>query len=404
MPGLVGWLSSAEVQVLCALFAAGGLIFYFAFVKKKIRVFPNGRILKSWRDETTNEEKSDSGFFRTPVPPPYPGWSLQSAKPLPYRAFRYGPKYNVTMGIRSLHPHEWIELDNQFPKFHADKAARIQERGDKCVSTHPDAFDGAVELLEELANYLPARYPTMFRRTPVGIDNLWSGESFNIVERPLLEDPMAICARLVQDDLALMIEQPDGQYRLLAGAILLAGFWRLSDKFGMTLSNIHTSGDVPHFEEKLERGMLKFFQRLKPETFYARNNYFIQVDDSLPWSHSIGSEDNPLASWSTAEKDKAVSHHWLRSERQSLRRLPRSGAICFTIRTYFLPITEAAEEDYVPGRLASAIRSWDDWVSSYKGIEKYGDVLLEYLDKKHEDQVQNGLDLGKEGEVRQYPW
>lgn len=386
-------LSSNEVQVLCALFVLCWLGLFFATIKKKTS-----------RDKTTVQEKAGSTFFRTPVPPPYPGWSLQSTKPLPYRAFRYGPKYNVTMGLRSLDPHEWIELDNQFPKYHADKAARIRERGDKCVSTHPDAFDSAVELLEELANYLPARYPALFKRTPVGIDNLWSGESFNIVERPLREDPMAICARLVQDDLALLIEQPDGEYRLLAGAILLAGFWRLSDKFGMTLSKIHTSGNVPHFEEKLERGMVKFFQRLKPETFYARNNYFIQVDDSLPWSHSIGNEDDPVVSWNTAQKDKAITHHWLRSERQSLRRLPRSRAVCFTIRTYFVPITEVAEEDYVPGRLASAIRSWDDWVSSYKGKEKYGDVLLEYLDKKHQEQVQRGLDLSREGEFRKYPW
>ena len=34
-----------------------------------------------------------------------------------------------------------------------------------------------------------------------------------------------MCARLVQDDLAIMFEKPDGQYYLLAGAILLAGFW-----------------------------------------------------------------------------------------------------------------------------------------------------------------------------------
>ena len=36
---------------------------------------------------------------------------------------------------------------------------------------------------------------------------------------------MTMCARLVQDDLAIMFEKPDGQYYLLAGAILLAGFW-----------------------------------------------------------------------------------------------------------------------------------------------------------------------------------
>lgn len=76
----------------------------------------------------------------------------------------------------------------------------------------------------------------------------------------------------------------------------------------------------------------------------------------------------------------------------------------FTIRTYFHPVTEICKEPYVPGRLASAVRSWDDDVSRYKGKEMYGDVLLEYLDRKHEEQVANGLALSEEDDIRQYPW
>ncbi len=128
---------------------------------------------------------------------------------------------------------------------------------------------------------------------------------------------MQMCARLVQDDLAIMMEKPDGQYYLLAGSILLPGFWRLEDKFGMPLSEIHTSGDVPQFREKLEKGMMNFFRRLRPEEMVARNNYFIQVDDDLAWSWSIGDEDAADVSWSTAEKNRAVEHHWFRSERQT---------------------------------------------------------------------------------------
>lgn len=353
---------------------------------------------------TTPKSRTIGHTFRETPPGPYPNWSIENTKPLPYRAFRYGPKYNITMGLRAIEPQQWIELDNDYAKYHADKAARIAERGEKCVRTHPEAYPAAMELLQELVAYLPVRYPSLFKRTAVGIDNLWSGESFNIVQTPLAEDPMAICARLVQDDLAIMLPRPDGQYYLLAGAVLLAGFWRLSDKYEMSLSEIHTSGHVPQFEEKLETGMMKFFNRIKADQFYCRNNYFIQVDDSLPWSWSIGEEDNPIVSWSTAEKDKAIENHFFRSERQSLRRLPKTGAVCFTIRTYFLPVTAMAQEDYVPGRLASAVRSWGDDVSEYKGREKYGNVLLEYLDAQHEKQMDRGLDPEKEAEVRQYPW
>lgn len=258
--------------------------------------------------------------FKRPEASPYPDWSVTDTKPLPYRPFRYGPKYNVTMGIRTIHWDEWIELDNEYMKYHELKAQRIEERGAKCSRTHPDAFDGACELLEELCDYLPQRYPSLYEKTDVGIDNLVTGESHNIIERPLKEDPMQIAARLTQDDLAIMFERPDGQYYLLAGSILLAGFWRLEDKYMMPLSEIHTSGDVPQFKEKLEKGMLNFFRRMQPDKAVSRNNYFIQVDESLPWSYSIGSEDGEGIGWFTAEKNKAIQHHYFRSERQSLRR------------------------------------------------------------------------------------
>lgn len=340
--------------------------------------------------------------FQRPTPPPYKDWSIETTKPLPYRPFRY--KYFQTMGLRTVPWDEWIELDNHYPKFHAEKARRIAERGPKCCRTAPEAYDAALELLEELRSYLPERYPSLYQRTETGIKNLWSGEDLDTTSRPLPEDPMQTCARLTQDDLAIMIERADGQYYLLAGAILLAGFWRLEDKYGMRMSEIHTSGDVPQFREKLEKGMMNFFRRLKPEELIARNNYFLQVDEDLAWSHSIGSEDSDGISWNTAEKNRAIEHHHFRSERQSLRRLPRSGAIVFTIHTYFHPVTEIAEEDYVPGRLASAIRSWGDDVSRYKGKEKYEEVLLEYLDKKHQEQLARGLNLEEEDEKRTYPF
>ena len=315
------------------------------------------------------------------------------------------------MGLRMMQWDEWIEVDNHYMRFHEDKRRRIEERGSKCCRTQsadPRVFDGAVELLEELSAYLSERYPSMFRKTDVGVDNLDTNESFNVKDLTMngnKEDPMQLSARLVQDDLAIMFEKEDGQYYLLAGAILLAGFWRLEDKWAMPLSEIHTSGDVPQFKQKLEKGMMNFFRRVKPSDPVLRNNYFLQVDDDLAWSASIGSEDNEEVGWFTAEKNKAIQHHYFRSERQSLRRLPRSGGVVFTIRTYFHPITEIADEPYVPGRLASAVRSWGEDVSRYKGKDRYGEVLLEYLDKKHEEQVAGGLDVEREeDEGRGYPW
>jgi len=88
--------------------------------------------------------------FKRPTAPPYTDWDVNTTEPLPYRPFKYGA-YHITMGLRTMPWDDWIELDNQFLKFHAIKSQRIEERGEKCCRTAPEAYDGAVELLEELS-------------------------------------------------------------------------------------------------------------------------------------------------------------------------------------------------------------------------------------------------------------
>jgi Protein of unknown function (DUF3445) len=147
------------------------------------------------------------------------------------------------MGIRSMNWESWIELDNEWISYHQQKLDRIQERGSRLILVHEKAKDAAQESLELLAKYVAKRYPSLFRFTnekEEKIEVIATGEVYPIANS---DDPMKYAALLIQDDLAIMIEGPDGVYYLRAGAIVLPGFWRLEDKFGMPLERIHTSGD-----------------------------------------------------------------------------------------------------------------------------------------------------------------
>jgi Protein of unknown function (DUF3445) len=142
-----------------------------------------------------------------------------------------------------MHWESWIELDNEWKSFHQQKLDRIAERGDRLIMVHEMAKEAAQETLELLSKYLTKRYPSLFRFTnekEEAIEVLATGEVYPILNS---DDPFKYSALLVQDDLAIMMEGPDGLYYLRAGAICLAGFWRLEDKFGMPLERIHTSGD-----------------------------------------------------------------------------------------------------------------------------------------------------------------
>ncbi|BCS17190.1 heme-dependent oxidative N-demethylase family protein [Aspergillus puulaauensis] len=339
--------------------------------------------------------------FTTPIPRPAEAFALDATNPKLYRPFRHGV-YHVTMGIRRLHWDSWIEMDSNFLSYHDLKGSELN----RDLHGHVKYVDNATtkaacfEVYEELAQFLKHRYPTVFKLKDNQLFNTATGEIFRYPASTPTE-ALATAGKLVQDDLILMVENDDGQYHLDAACVCLPGFWRLKEKFRMSLDTLHIEAGVPHYEAKLQKAMNKFFKSMAPETPVTRNNYFIQLDDGLHWSHRMGEQTgDAVASWATANGDNlTINDLHFRSERQTLRRLPRSKVLLFTVRTYFEPVTVIAQEPHVPGRLAESIRSWDETVSRYKGRDKWEHILLPYLDEQHKRQAENGLlDQCEEGE------
>lgn len=405
------------------------------------------------KDGKTNKNREPGGWiaeeFDYPEIDPC-SFPLMDVRPVPYRPFRYG-EYQITMGIRTMPWSEWIELDSTYPHWQRVRKFRVRTRGHDAVRVLPAREDESVkvqggawaakELVYELAEYLPRRYPSSFRVTRFpngvpgpsigGVSLAWghqqpvqiieaveTGDKFDLGVLEGLngvemgEEAMRITAGLIQEDVALMIEGTDGKYYFQGGAICIPGFWRMRDKIGMTLDDIHISGNVPRFKEKLQMSMEKFFRRMPVDKPVIRNNYFMQVckpsshvsdgdvearldveeecasdidPEELGWSESTNGLEDEFSHGhghgALPAPYLAPSTLRLRSERQTLRRLPRTGAIVFGIRTYLFKIEELARERGVADRLASAIRSWPNDVGVYKGRKMYGDILLNYLDE-----------------------
>lgn len=146
--------------------------------------------------------------------------------------------------------------------------------------------------------------------------------------------------------------------------------------------------------EKLEGSLTKFFRRIPVDKPVVRNNYLIQTNvgdglnpldpQELAWAESmLGPEDTfRHGSHGGEEESGTVTMEgiFLRTERQTLRRLKISGGVAFTSRTYMTAVVALAEEEGVAGKLASALRSWPEDVGKYKGKDRLGGVL-EYLDQ-----------------------
>jgi hypothetical protein len=123
----------------------------------------------------------------------------------------------------------------------------------------------------------------------------------------------------------------------------------------------------------------------------VRNNYGVQVvglaggltredPEELGWCHSMhGPEDSLGERPHLGGRAAAIPEKLrLRTERQTLRRLPKTGAVVFTIRVYTVPVQQLALEAGEAARLAAAIRSWPAEVAADKG--GWGTAAAAYLD------------------------
>jgi hypothetical protein len=73
----------------------------------------------------------------------------------------------------------------------------------------------------------------------------------------------------------------------------------------------------------------------------------------------------------------------IRRERQTFRRLPKTGAIVFGVRTRVDRLTHVSAEECEG--LAAEVRTWPTHVWKYKGGHLWGKALLRYCDQVVEE-------------------
>lgn len=175
---------------------------------------------------------------------------------------------------------------------------------------------------------------------------------------PLLER----AALRVEEDLCLL-RFSGGSFVLVAACLCSPSRWVLAEKLGKPLGEIH--GRVPGYAEELVERVDGFLGRLRPGTVVARRNWTI---------HETSERFEPVP---PARLGLAPAEQWLRSERQTLQRLPRSGALLFTIRTDMVQLRDvpAGTRRALARRLAAEPAE----LTAYRGLGEVRDWLAAWL-------------------------
>jgi hypothetical protein len=163
---------------------------------------------------------------------------------------------------------------------------------------------------------------------------------------------------------------------LAAGSIAFPSRWNLKEKFEQPMEIIHAP--VPFYKDQLQESVNNFFNNMSGNAIYARRNWSLYDNPSLRQDIN---EHNKVGIPKLITSKNAGEQLWLRVERQTLRKLNKTGAILFTIRIHLRQLKNIVNEKGVANRLAKVLSALPPKMHEYKRTDLFSDSVKDYLSK-----------------------
>lgn len=294
-----------------------------------------------------------------------------------------GASTPFTIGLKPLDLADWIEIDETYDAQMAEKLRLYKTVGDKVFVAEPDTESAQQEVLDLLSAHMLAHYPDRFEQTADGVAA--TGDPA-LVAGARDKPPLHKASLLVQEDLILMRHGETG-WRLAAGSLCFPSSWTLTEKFGLPMHAIHQP--VPDFGKGTRNDDLinRMFDRLHQPV--QRFNWSIQAGGALYHPLSNEGRQDRTEHPSPRFGDDVDAAAFVRVERQTLRKLPQSRDVLFTIRIYLNPlgwIARQPERVRLAQGFAGQLRAMPREQLDYKGLTADRDRIVAALDAMATDE------------------
>ncbi len=289
-------------------------------------------------------------------------------------AIPYGP-HRMTVGLRPLALANWIEDGADFDEQLRERATLLRERDD-VLAALPGSQAAQRELLDELLGHLRKYFAPRYNFfTPQSIGIRTTGQILSLAAKDDSNDSaLRLAGQLVPEDLCLLQRDQDGRYTLSAAALCFPTRWRLADKLGLPLLDIHSP--VPEYAERIGKATNTVFDSLLPERPLWRHNWSLLDSPELYQPERI----EPQRPQDSDQSDDAIARRlWFRGDRQTLRRLPTTGAVLFTIRIRQCTLADLCQVPGAATRLLTQVQTMPAALKSYKGLDELDAWLRDYL-------------------------
>lgn len=293
-----------------------------------------------------------------------------------YQPYIAGP-FRWRLALRPLELSDWIQIGDDYDHEMDAKASVLRDHHRTAVA-HIDGIEPeAAEVLRHLCDHLCDTWPTWFVRDDRHIVNLRRNERWPIFpanDGSWSMHPLDIAGRLVQEDLALLVNR-QGRPVFGGGTVCFPNRWDLNSKLGLTMAEVHAP--VDRLNDQLQAPIDSFFDRLSVDKPFWRLGWgVLDTDDPFQPMDGTASVPPPLPSVGDPTTPDRL---FLRVERETLRRFPRTDCVLFTIRTYIRPLSHLVERPDDARRLADALSQLPDDVRDYKRTTELTAAAVHWL-------------------------
>lgn len=258
-------------------------------------------------------------------------------------------EFRHRLGTRSLDLTQWLTPDAETAPTIEMKRRLIEHRRSEVVALYEGGESAAQEAAELVAQ--------------------WAGVGLTHSGIEALVD----AALMVADDFLVLEPRSTGageELLFVAGVVCSPSRWKLADKMGKNMIQVHAP--VAKYAEHIGVAVDTTLQRLTVDRPLWRSNWTL--------------EDHPALFQPELPDTRLVDdvfQLWIRIERETLRRLPRTGGVLFTIRGFQQPLADYVTRgvEHVEALRALIERLPDD-LSRYKSILPYRGLILDWLAKQ----------------------
>ncbi len=250
----------------------------------------------------------------------------------------------LKLGLERIDASQWLVAED-LPVFAAHKQA-LAGNPEVCAAL-PGSSDLQREFADFLLQQLLTHHPDDYQQRAGRLYHR-SG-----LDWPCPAPDLWQASQWIAEDICLLAAQQDS-YQLVAASVCSPSNWCLADKIGRSVADIHAP--VPGYQAILNDRVNRLYARLPPGKTLLRYNWSLQAGNALRWrDEQVNGADRQRPHW--------------RIERQTLLRLPDSGAIVFGIRLFLHDLATLPDQQHFRAGLCRQIARLSPAQRRYKGLE-----------------------------------